>query len=239
MTFDSINMNGSRLWNIQSFMAFERALTARRVPQFVFMSPNMMNDGHNTTLAFATSWAHNFVKRLIDDEAFDEKTLVMLTLDENEGRSGPNHIITLLLGSAIPDDKKGTVDNTFYTHYSMLSSIQDNWSLPHLGRYDVGANIFNFMTAKIVGSKNTEPANAASVDNSVSYPGALHNETSKRVPYPPPNAKLIGVSGLPILDSVRLRWSSQSGADTPYDGSGNVYDGDRNMPVYKPPAPNS
>ena len=220
-------------------MAFERAFSSHRVPQFVFMSPNMMNDGHNTTLAFSTSWSHNFIKRLVDDDAFAEKTLVMLTFDENEGSSGPNHIMTLLLGSAIPDDKKGTTDDTFYTHYSMLSSIQENWALPHLGRYDVGANIFNFMTAKTVGSKNKEPANAASVDNSISYPGPLNDDTTKQTPYPPPNSKLIGVNGLPILDSVRQRWASQSGVDTPYDGSGNVYDGDQNMPVYKAQAPNS
>jgi len=199
----------------------------------------MMNDGHNTTLAFSTSWAHNFVNRLIDDEAFAEKTLIMLTFDENEGKAGPNHIMTLLLGSAIPGEKKGTTDDTFYTHYSILSSLQENWALPHLGRYDVGANVFNFMTAKVVGSKNKEPANAASVDNSVSYPGPLHDEPSKRAAYPPPNLKLKGVNGLPILNQVRLRWASQGGVDTPYDGSGNVYDGDRNMPVYKAQAPNS
>jgi len=220
-------------------MAFNRAFNARRVPQFVFMSPNMMNDGHNTTLAFSTSWSHNFVNRLLDEKAFGEKTLIMLTFDESEGYAGPNHIITILLGSAIPDDKKGTVDDTFYTHYSILSSIEDNWVLPHLGRYDVGANVFDFMKAHGAGFKNKEPPNAASVNNSVSYPGALHDEADKRIPFPPPNAKLTGVGGLPILDSVRLRWASQSGVDTPYDGSGNVYDGDRNMPVYKAQAHNS
>lgn len=239
VSFDSINMHGERLLNLDSFDAFRRAFAAGTVPQFVFMSPNMMNDGHNTTLEFATQWSHRFLKPLLADKAFDERTLIMLTYDESETYSKPNHIATLLLGSAIPPALKGTKDDTFYTHYSILSTVQLNWDLPHLGRYDVGANVFQFVADKAGYAKNREPENARSVNNSASYPGLLHDDPAQQLPVPPPNTKLVGASGRPILHAIEVAWSGLLEGDTPYDGSGRVCDGGDNLPVYKPPEANS
>ncbi|KAK3344361.1 phosphoesterase family-domain-containing protein [Lasiosphaeria hispida] len=237
VTYDSITNDGMRLLGVLSFDDFQLAFKARQVPQFIFMSPNMMNDGHNTTLQAATDWSHQFLLPLLADNAFDERTLIMLTFDESETYSEPNHIVTLLLGSAVPPALKGTQDSSFYTHYSMLSSIEYNWDLPHLGRYDVGANVFQFL-ADIGGyKKNKDPENIAVVNNSVSYPGFLHNETS--LPIPRPNSKLVGASGLGILDAIRVAWPPARDEKTPYDGSGRVYDGGRDPPVYNPPKANS
>ncbi|KXX82306.1 putative acid phosphatase [Madurella mycetomatis] len=238
VSFDSINMFGERLLNLESFTAFQRAFAAKQVPQYVFMTPNMMNDGHNTSLEFATEWSHKFLQPLLDGKAFDEKTLIMLTYDESETYTEPNHIVTLLLGSAIPPALKGTEDDTFYTHYSMLSTVEANWGLPNLGRYDVGANVFQFVADASGYTKNKDPENAATVNNSLSYPGALFDDSTKRLPIPAPNMKLIGAGGLPILDAIRTVWSGTVKWKTPYDGSGRVCDGDKNPPIYKTPAPN-
>lgn len=239
MSFDSITRFGQRLLNLDSFAAFQRAFAARQVPQYVFMTPNMMNDGHNTTLEFATEWSHRFLQPLLDASAFDERTLIMLTYDESETYSRPNHIATLLLGSAIPAALRGTEDDTFYTHYSMLSTLEANWQLPNLGRYDVGANVFRFVADASGYTQNKDPENAATVDNSISYRGALHDDPSMRLAVPAPNLKLVGAGGLPVLDAIRTAWSGAVKWETPYDGSGRVCDGDRNPPVYKPPAPNT
>ena len=239
VTYDAITSYGERLLNILSFAEFQRALTARAVPQFVFMSPNMMNDGHNSTLKYATDWSHKFLQPLLADKAFDEKTLIMLTYDESETYEEPNHIVTLLLGSAVPSALRGTEDDTFYTHYSILSTVEYNWELPHLGRYDVGANVFQFV-ADIGGyKKNKDPENAAGVDNSISYPGFLNNDMSRLLPIPPPNRKLIGASGLGILDAISSDWPPTRHERTPYDGSGRVCDGNRTPPIYNPPKANS
>jgi len=239
VTYDSITNDGERLLCLLSFDDFRRDFEAKRVPQFVFMTPNMMNDGHNTTLKTATDWSRKFLQPLLADKAFNEKTLIMLTYDESETYSEPNKIVTLFLGSAIPPALKGTEDKTFYTHYSILSTIQYNWGLPHLGRYDVGANVFQYV-ADIGGyKKNKDPENAAAVNNSISYPGFLHNETASALPIPEPNSRLVGASGLGILDHIAKSWPTTKDSRTPYDGSGNVYDGEKSRPVYKPPAANS
>ncbi|KAF2968038.1 hypothetical protein GQX73_g5548 [Xylaria multiplex] len=232
VSYDSVNYEGSRLLNLLSFDDFQDDFAAGVVPQFVMMSPNMLNDGHNTTLDYATNWAREFLKPILTDGAFAEKTLVQLTYDETEDYSQPNRIVSLLLGSAVPEKLWGTTDETFYTHYSILSTMENNWELPNLGRFDVGANVFQ-LVADATGYVNKDPPNVASVNNSVSYPGPLNrNHSTKVTTFPPPNLKLTGAGGKPILKSISQAWKSEARLDTPYDGSGAVYDGD-NLPVYK------
>jgi len=238
VSYDSVTNDGDRLLRVLSFDDFQRAFAAKAVPQFAFMTPNMMNDGHNTSLETAAEWSHKFLQPLLADKAFDERTLVMLTYDESEKYEEPNHIVTLLLGSAIPPGLKGTEDNTFYTHYSMLSTIEYNWGLPNLGRYDVGANVFQFAADAGDGYKgNKDPENAAAVDNSISYAGFLNNETSKTLPIPPPNLNLVGASGQGVLEAIKNAWRADKDKKTPYDGSGRVYDGDKVPPIYKASTP--
>ncbi|KAH8677877.1 phosphoesterase family-domain-containing protein [Xylariales sp. PMI_506] len=238
VSFDSINRNGLRLAKLLSFKDFERSFAAGTLPQFIMMSPDMNNDGHNTTLSYATKWAHEFLLPLLADDAFAESTVIQLTYDESEDYGKPNRIVSLLLGNGIPKALQGTEDNTFYTHYSVLATAENNWDLANLGRYDVGANVFSFV-ADATGYTNKEPSNAASVDNSVSYPGALNNESAQQRGIPPPNLKLTGASGQPILKSIKTQWTADQYMETPYDGSGNVFDGDKNLPIYALPQPNA
>ncbi|KAI1427516.1 phosphoesterase family-domain-containing protein [Xylaria sp. FL1777] len=232
VSYDSINYEGSRLLNLVSFDEFQDDFAAGVLPQFVMMSPNMLNDGHNTTLDYATKWARQFLRPLLTDGAFTEKTLVQLTYDETEDYSQPNRIVSLLLGNAVPDSLRGSTDDTFYTHFSILSTMENNWELPNLGRFDVGANVFK-LVADVTGYANNNPPNVATVNNSVSYPGPLNrNHSTKLTIFPPPNLKLTGAGGQPVLEAIAQTWKSASQSDTPYDGSGAVYDGD-NLPVYK------
>ncbi|KAK1458404.1 phosphoesterase [Colletotrichum cuscutae] len=236
VSFDSINLNGSRLLNIEGFDDFKTDFEKKKVPQWVFMSPNQMNDGHNTSLEYATKWAQDFLKPMLVPGAFKERTLIQLTYDESDDHGKPNKIASLLLGSALPQDRRGTEDKTFYTHYSMLSTVQFNWETPNLGRYDVGANIFQFV--QDLGSRvlvpNKDPPNMASVNNSESYFGPLNGDASKFRPYPPPNLALNGSSGLPILEHTRLQWVFHN-QPTPYDGNGTLYDAN-SQPQYIPQA---
>ncbi|KAI0970910.1 phosphoesterase family-domain-containing protein [Xylaria arbuscula] len=232
VSYDSINYDGSRLLNLVSFDDFQDDFAAGVVPQFVMMSPNMLNDGHNTTLDHATNWSREFLKPLLTDGAFSEKTLIQLTYDETEDYSQPNRIVSLLLGNAVPESLKGSTDDTFYTHFSILSTMENNWDLSNLGRFDVGANVFK-LVADVTGYANNDPPNVASVNNSLSYPGPLNRyHSTKLTTYPPPNLKLTGAGGQPVLKQIADAWKSVSKSKTPYDGSGAAYDGD-NLPVYK------
>ncbi|KAI0508301.1 phosphoesterase family-domain-containing protein [Xylaria bambusicola] len=232
VSYDSVNNDGSRLLNVLSFDDFQDDFAAGIVPQFVMMSPNMLNDGHNTSLDYATHWAREFLKPLLTDGAFSEKTLIQLTYDETEDYTQPNRIASLLLGNAVPKALWGSTDDTFYTHFSILSTMENNWGLPNLGRFDVGANVFK-LVADVTKYTNSDPPNISRVNNSVSYPGPLNrNHSMKLTAFPPPNLKLEGAGGRPILKEIAQTWKSVSKSETPYDGSGAVYDGD-NLPIYR------
>ena len=97
----------------------------------------MVNDAHDTTIDFAASFLSYWLEPLLSDERFnDNRTLILVTFDENENYDINNNIFAVLLGGAVPEELRGTVDTTYYTHYSSMSSVQANWGLGSLGRGD-------------------------------------------------------------------------------------------------------
>jgi len=60
----------------------------------------------------------------------------VITFDE--GVPGDNQIYTLLVGPMIPE---GNIDNTRYTHYSLLRLIEENFGLGSLNRGDSSAEL--------------------------------------------------------------------------------------------------
>ena len=103
----------------------------------MFVTPNMLDDGHDTSIDYAASWLQYWLVPLLKNSNFnDNGTLVVLTFDENESYTENNCVLTLLLGGAIPESAWGTTDSTYYTHYSLLSTVQANWGLQSLGRGD-------------------------------------------------------------------------------------------------------
>ncbi|KAF8856385.1 phosphoesterase-domain-containing protein [Acephala macrosclerotiorum] len=238
ISYDSINLNGTRLANILSLDAFGRDLAANTLPQYMHLSPDMLNDGHNTTLAYAATWSRAFLQPLLNNPTFMERTLILLTYDESATYPIPNRIVSLLLGGAVPANLKGTTDDTVYTHYSILSTLENNWQLPNLGRYDVGANVFSLVASQTGWTQNHPPSNIAHVNNSLSYGGFLNSDPSKYLRIPSPNLQLVGAGGRGVERMVGIRWAQHSDEETPYDGSGDLADGGNgtwspNEPVYK------
>jgi len=191
------------------------------------LSPDILNDGHDTSLEYAANWTKSFLTPLLANDYLMNNTLILLTYDESETYSLPNKIVSILLGGAVPSNLKGTTDDTFYTHYSILSTLENNWDLPNLGRYDVGANVFKLVADQT--GYNNEPYDVSTVDLSTSYSGFLNNRSY--APIPPPNLQLVGAGGQGVVATVSDQWKSTSGETTPYDGSGKVYDAD-DPPVY-------
>jgi acid phosphatase len=243
VSYDSVGMNGTRLAKIQSFADFDRDVKRRTLPQYSHLSPNMLNDGHNTSLAYAANWTQSFLTPLLANDQFMNNTLILLTYDESETYSIPNRIVSILLGGAVPKSLKGTSDSTLYTHYSILSTLENNWDLPNLGRYDVGANVFQLVAQK-TGYTNHPPDDLAAVNNSLSYGGFLNADPEAYLPLPPPNLQLIGAGSQGVAEVVQKSWEAAAHEETPYDGSGYIFDGgdgqtSPNAPYYKPQEPNA
>ena len=176
------------------------------------LKPNTADDGHDTSVTYAGSWVRNFITPLLRNPNFMSRTLVLITFDESETYTSPNRISGILLGDAVPANLVGTTDSNFYDHYSQIATVEANWGLHTLGRWDVGANVYAFVAAKTGDTvrKWTNP-DFSTVQLSSSYPG-LFNSKNKNVPLPVPNTALVynGRSVLPAIISLWAKFQSQS-----------------------------
>ena len=138
ISFLDIQKNAARCKKIVAGSQLDSDLQdAQNLPQFMFFTPNMNDDGHNTDLPTAGSFLTSFFGSRLSQ--FPSNTLVIVTWDEGEGSDyDSNHIYTALVGSMIP---KGSTDNTLYGMSSFTRLVEENWGLGSLGRGDVNANI--------------------------------------------------------------------------------------------------
>ncbi|KAF8632846.1 hypothetical protein AX15_001652 [Amanita polypyramis BW_CC] len=159
--FDNIGLNQTRSANVVSGDRLPIDITGDNIPAYSFYTPNITNDGHDTSGEFAGNWLVGFLDSTLNNPTFMDEALVLITFDENETRSVRNQVWACLIGGVIPANLKGTTDDTFYTHYSALHSVELNWGLGSLGRGDANAtlsNVFSFAAADL-GYQNVQVTN--------------------------------------------------------------------------------
>ncbi|KKA25988.1 hypothetical protein TD95_002168 [Thielaviopsis punctulata] len=192
---------------------FHQDLAANKLPQWLFVTPNMTSDAHNSDITTAGKWLKSFLAPLLDDPHFMNNTLVTITFDENETYEEQNTILTIVLGDAVPESLHGTKDDSYYNHYSEIATVEANWDLHTLGRWDVGANVFEFV-GKHTGDAIRTYENLDHYYFNSSYGGNF--STSGYYPLPAPNLALNkSVSGRTILPSIMETWAN-SDAPTYY-----------------------
>jgi hypothetical protein len=136
MSFSSIQDDEGKCSHILSAGQFDQ--DRENLPAYVFYTPDMDNDGHDTSLKFASTWLKGFLDPLLDDEVFMKKTLIVVTFDEsrNESPGFHNHIYTVFLGGMVQSNKEV---KSSYNHYNVLRTIEENFGLCPLGEGDGGA----------------------------------------------------------------------------------------------------
>ncbi|PHH68045.1 hypothetical protein CDD82_888 [Ophiocordyceps australis] len=230
---DSVTYSEQRLSQVKnlsmtypSSSMFHHDLHNDKLPQWMFITPNMSSDGHDTSVTTAGEWCRRFVQPLLNDPYFMKNTMILITWDENETYARRNNIMGILVGDAVPPELVGTSDNNFYNHYSSIATVSANWDLPTLGRWDVGANVFAWV-ANMTGDQVRSWPSEADLDDMYwnhSYGGPFHRRVNHHG-VPAPNLKLDqSSSGRRILKSVRDMWKD-SNAPTYYEDSLHVPDG--------------
>lgn len=132
ISYTDISQNATRCANIQDYEAFKRDAASGSLPNFAILSPNLSDDGHDTGAAFASNWLQQNFDGLFNDGKFLNDTLVVVTFDES-GKSGGNHIYTVLLGGAV---KPGVTSNQPMNQVGLLATVEDEFNLGNLGRLD-------------------------------------------------------------------------------------------------------
>jgi len=196
--FDSVASIPSRAARIRNFNDFAADVNASAIPQWAFITPNLVDDAHDTSIDYAAQWIQFWLLPLLNNTDFnDNRTVIMVTFDENETMTVNNQVLTLLLGGGIPKKLRGTTDSTYYTHYSILSTVQNNWGLGSLGRGDTNAtmaNVFSFV-AEATGWQNVNVTGDAIPLTNISgpIPGPLNSDLY--VPFTAPNVSAVGAGG--------------------------------------------
>jgi len=125
ISYTSISGNAANCANISSFANFDPAAA-----NFEFITPNMINDMHDGTVADGDNFLKAFLPRITGSAAFNN-SLVLVTFDEGTTAvNGGGHIMTVAITPTITAGYKATAA---YTHYSMLRTVEQAWGLPCLG----------------------------------------------------------------------------------------------------------
>ena len=235
---------------------FYEDLKGETLPQWLFITPNMTNDGHDTSVTFAGRWARNFLTPLLTNEYFMKRTLILVTFDENHSYHHRNRIFSFLLGDAVPDNLVGTKDENYYVrpsfrhrsdgsaaniirpfknHYSEISTVEANWDLHTLGRWDVGANVFSMVakhTGDILRPHTGATGSPATYFYNTSFAGPFNDDFEKAL-YPAPNLDIKSPkTGRTVLPDIVDTWKD-SDLKTYYTDSVVVPDGMNPPPGYK------
>ncbi|KAH9934149.1 phosphoesterase family-domain-containing protein [Fomitopsis serialis] len=174
--FDSVSNVTDRALRIRNFNDFARDLNASVMPQWSFITPNLVNDPVDPI----------WLNPLLADTRFnDNRTIILLTFDETETYSINNRVWTLALGGGLPAELKNTTDDTFYTHYSCLSTNNG-----------ISANSSDIPLLNLTGT----------------IPGPLNPEYY--VPFSAPNLNATGAGGGPVFKGPGLD-TSLSAASLP------------------------
>lgn len=136
LSFKSIQKDPERCAKVVNADEFSKDWSSRQVPNYMFYTPNLDNDGHDTNLTRATQWLKGFLEPLLADAEGMKGTLIEVTFDESGSFLERNQVLTLFIGPMV---KPGSVTAREYNHYSVLKTIEDNFSLGTLGRQDASA----------------------------------------------------------------------------------------------------
>ena len=105
------------------------AATPNLSARFTFVTPNLINDMHDGTLADGDRFLQSFLPSLVATPQYQSgTTVIFITWDESSGSSS-NQVPCIIISPYT----HGVTDPTPYTHYSLLRTTEELLGLPLLG----------------------------------------------------------------------------------------------------------
>src|SRR5262245_32234574 len=116
-------------------------LASNTLPAFSFITPNVISDMHDGTIAQGDSWLASNLPTIFNSPEYQSgSTAVFLTWDEGEGGKATQcaanttdvgcHVATIVIS---PSTQPGTTSSTLFNHYSLLGTTEQLLGLPQLG----------------------------------------------------------------------------------------------------------
>ncbi len=101
--------------------------------RYTFVTPNMVHDMHDGTVAQGDAWLQGFVPKVIDSAGYQSgSTILVITwdTDENSKNNTNNNRAPAIV--VAPEVRPGTTSATAFNHYSLLRLSEETLGLPLL-----------------------------------------------------------------------------------------------------------
>ncbi len=118
------------------FPAFWEDLQRNTLPDLVWLIPDICNGGHDCDLMVSDAWLAEVVESVRRSPSYAQDSLIVIAWEEGVSEAGccglaeGGKVAVILLS---PRLVPGAQDDTLYTHYSLLKTLESGWGLPYLG----------------------------------------------------------------------------------------------------------
>lgn len=119
----------NELQNLVPFTEFAGDLSNNQLPQFSYIVPNMLDDGHDGSLYQADGWLQANIAPLIDSATFQKDGLLVIVFDESfesDTTHGGGQVPMLVISPLV---KKGQKSTTFYQHQNTCRLLMEGLGL--------------------------------------------------------------------------------------------------------------
>ena len=126
-------------------------LAGNALPAFSFITPNLIDDMHDGTVAQGDAWLAKNLPAILTSKPYQAgTTAVFITWDEGSGgypiedcdNTGTTdtscHVATIVISPTTP---AGATSGTFFSHYSLLATTEQLLGLPKLGQASSSATM--------------------------------------------------------------------------------------------------
>lgn len=128
--------------NDLSFAAWNASVSSGNLPNYAILSPNLLDDGHDTGLAYVDSWLSGWLPPLINNSAVFSSSVFFIVYDEGSTNAGYNGTAggNVFLGAVSPYAHMGYWAQKDYSHWNLLTTTEwllgltghtyhnDNWT---------------------------------------------------------------------------------------------------------------
>lgn len=120
--FSDVANSSVQKYNLVPFTQFAADLNNNQLPEFSYIIPNMLDDGHDGSLNQSDAWLQSHIAPLLSNPTFQKDGLLIIVYDESfdtDTAAGGGHIAMVMAGPLV---KKGYKSTSFYQHQSLLKT---------------------------------------------------------------------------------------------------------------------
>lgn len=124
--------------HIEGFNGWNSSVSSGDLPNYVFITPNILDDGHNTGVSYADQWLKNWLSPLLNDSFF-QSSVFLIVYDESGGTTtGYDGLYggKVYFAAVGPDVYENSTYSADASHYNLLETTEWLLGLGNTGHND-------------------------------------------------------------------------------------------------------